>query len=112
MKLIENLKKEASKYFAQIDKVAGNLKTLTTSFDAVTGTRKKQLETAFKRIGDQSELNTIETTGTLDELDIQDFGDNEYQDDPVTLVTLGNLKSPIVLLGCFAFVSMIILEKL
>ena len=33
-------------------------------------------------------------------------------DHPVTLVTLGNLKSPIVLLGCFAFVSMIILEKL
>jgi len=84
--LIENLEKQASKYFAQIDKVAGNLKTLTTSFDAVTGTRKKQLETAFKRIGDQGKLNTIETTGTLGELDIQDFGDNEYQDDSLTLV--------------------------
>ena len=31
---------------------------------------------------------------------------------PVTLVTIGNLKSPIVLMGCLAFVSMIVLEKL
>jgi AGZA family xanthine/uracil permease-like MFS transporter len=33
-------------------------------------------------------------------------------DHPVTLVTLGNLKNPLVLLGCLAFVSMIVLEKL
>jgi adenine/guanine/hypoxanthine permease len=33
-------------------------------------------------------------------------------DHPVTLVTLGNLKSPIVLVACFAFISMIVLEKL
>jgi len=33
-------------------------------------------------------------------------------DHPVTMVTLGNLKKPIVLLGCLAFVSMIVLEKL
>jgi AGZA family xanthine/uracil permease-like MFS transporter len=33
-------------------------------------------------------------------------------DHPVTLVTLGNLKSPIVLLGAAAFVVMCILEKL
>ena len=33
-------------------------------------------------------------------------------DHPVTLVTLGNLKSPIVLLGALAFVVMIVLEKL
>ena len=33
-------------------------------------------------------------------------------DHPVTLVTLGNLKSPIVLLACLAFVVMIVLEKL
>ena len=33
-------------------------------------------------------------------------------DHPVTLVTLGNIKSPIVLLGCLAFVVMIVLEKL
>ena len=33
-------------------------------------------------------------------------------DHPVTLVTLGNLKKPIVLLGCLAFISMIVLEKL
>ena len=32
--------------------------------------------------------------------------------DPVTLVTLGNIKSPIVLLGCLALVAMIVLEKL
>ena len=31
---------------------------------------------------------------------------------PVTLVTIGNLKSPIVLMGCLAFISMIVLEKL
>jgi AGZA family xanthine/uracil permease-like MFS transporter len=33
-------------------------------------------------------------------------------DHPVTLVTIGNLKNPLVLLGCLAFVSMIVLEKL
>ena len=33
-------------------------------------------------------------------------------DHPVTLVTLGNLKDPIVLLACLAFVTMIVLEKL
>lgn len=33
-------------------------------------------------------------------------------DHPVTLVTLGNLKDPIVLLGCLTFVTMIVLEKL
>ena len=32
-------------------------------------------------------------------------------DHPVTLVTLGDLKNPLTLLGCLAFVSMIILEK-
>ena len=32
--------------------------------------------------------------------------------DPVTLVTLGNIKSPIVLLGCLALVAMVVLEKL
>lgn len=33
-------------------------------------------------------------------------------DHPVTLVTLGNLKSPIVLLGALAFVVMCVLEKM
>ena len=33
-------------------------------------------------------------------------------DHPVTLVTLGNLKSPIVLLGGLAFIVMIVLEKM
>src|SRR5210317_2320723 len=33
-------------------------------------------------------------------------------DHPVTLVTIGDLKNPLVLLGCLAFVSMIVLEKL
>ncbi len=33
-------------------------------------------------------------------------------DHPVTLVTLGNIKHPLVLLGCLAFVVMIVLEKL
>ena len=33
-------------------------------------------------------------------------------DHPVTLVTVGNLKNPLVLLGCLAFVSMIVLEKM
>ena len=33
-------------------------------------------------------------------------------DHPVTLVKLGNLKDPIVILACLAFVSMIVLEKL
>ena len=33
-------------------------------------------------------------------------------DHPVTLVTLGNIKDPIVLLACLAFVVMIVLEKL
>ena len=33
-------------------------------------------------------------------------------DHPVTLVTLGDLKQPIVFLGCLAFVTMIVLEKL
>ena len=32
-------------------------------------------------------------------------------DHPVTLVTLGDLKNPLTLLGCLAFASMIILEK-
>ncbi len=33
-------------------------------------------------------------------------------DHPVTLVTLGNLKDPLIILGCLAFVSMIVMEKL
>ena len=33
-------------------------------------------------------------------------------DHPVTLVTLGDLKQPIVFLGCLAFVTMIVLEKM
>jgi len=33
-------------------------------------------------------------------------------DHPVTLVTLGNIKHPLVLLGCLAFVVMIVLEML
>tara|TARA_B100000214_G_scaffold374278_1_gene356568 strand:- start:4223 stop:5584 length:1362 start_codon:yes stop_codon:yes gene_type:complete len=33
-------------------------------------------------------------------------------DHPVTLVTLGNIKNPLVLLGCLAFVSMVVMEKL
>tara|TARA_X000000368_G_scaffold412958_1_gene400191 strand:- start:77 stop:1384 length:1308 start_codon:yes stop_codon:yes gene_type:complete len=33
-------------------------------------------------------------------------------DHPVTLVTLGDLKNPLVLLGCLAFVAMIVLEKM
>ena len=33
-------------------------------------------------------------------------------DHPVTLVTLGDIKNPIVLLGCLAFVAMIVLEKM
>ena len=33
-------------------------------------------------------------------------------DHPVTLVTLGDIKNPLVLLGCLAFVSMVVLEKL
>lgn len=33
-------------------------------------------------------------------------------DHPVTLVTLGNLKDPLIILGCLAFVSMIAMEKL
>ena len=33
-------------------------------------------------------------------------------DHPVTLVTLGDLKNPLVLLGCLAFVAMVVLEKL
>ena len=33
-------------------------------------------------------------------------------DHPVTLVTLGNIKHPLVLLGCLAFVVMIVLERL
>ena len=32
-------------------------------------------------------------------------------DHPITLVTLGNLKDPLVLLGCGAFISMVVLEK-
>ena len=33
-------------------------------------------------------------------------------DHPVTLVTLGEIKNPLVLLGCLAFVVMIVLEKM
>ena len=33
-------------------------------------------------------------------------------DHPVTLVTLGDIKNPLVLLGCLAFVVMVVLEKL
>ena len=33
-------------------------------------------------------------------------------DHPVTLVTLGDIKNPLVLLGCLAFVAMIVLEKM
>tara|TARA_E500000178_G_scaffold346335_1_gene397799 strand:- start:4877 stop:6187 length:1311 start_codon:yes stop_codon:yes gene_type:complete len=33
-------------------------------------------------------------------------------DHPVTLVTLGDIKNPLVLLGCLAFVSMIVMEKM
>ncbi len=33
-------------------------------------------------------------------------------DHPVTLVTLGDIKNPLVILGCLAFVSMIVMEKM
>ncbi len=33
-------------------------------------------------------------------------------DHPVTLVTLGDIKNPLVILGCLAFVAMIVLEKM
>jgi adenine/guanine/hypoxanthine permease len=33
-------------------------------------------------------------------------------DHPVTLVTIGDMKNPLVLLGCLAFVVMIVLEKM
>ena len=33
-------------------------------------------------------------------------------DHPVTLVTLGDIKNPLVILGCLAFVFMIVLEKM
>ena len=33
-------------------------------------------------------------------------------DHPVTLVTIGDMKNPLILLACLAFVSMIIMEKL
>ena len=33
-------------------------------------------------------------------------------DHPVTLVTLGDIKNPLIILGCLAFVSMIVMEKL
>jgi AGZA family xanthine/uracil permease-like MFS transporter len=33
-------------------------------------------------------------------------------DHPVTLVTLGDIKNPLILLACLAFVSMIVMEKL
>ena len=33
-------------------------------------------------------------------------------DHPVTLVTIGDMKNPLILLGCLAFVSMIVMEKL
>ena len=33
-------------------------------------------------------------------------------DHPVTLVTLGDIKNPLVLLGCLAFVVMVVLEKM
>ena len=33
-------------------------------------------------------------------------------DHPVTLVTLGDIKNPLVLLACLAFVVMIVLEKM
>jgi len=33
-------------------------------------------------------------------------------DHPVTLVTLGDIKNPLILLGCLAFVAMIVLEKM
>ena len=33
-------------------------------------------------------------------------------DHPTTLVTLGDIKNPLVLLGCLAFVSMIVMEKM
>lgn len=33
-------------------------------------------------------------------------------DHPVTLITLGDLKDPLIILGCLAFVSMIVMEKL
>ena len=33
-------------------------------------------------------------------------------DHPVTLVTIGDIKNPLVILGCLAFVFMVVLEKL
>ncbi len=33
-------------------------------------------------------------------------------DHPVTLVTIGDMKNPLILLGCLAFVAMIVMEKL
>ena len=33
-------------------------------------------------------------------------------DHPVTLVTIGDIKNPLVLLGCLAFVAMVVLEKM
>jgi len=33
-------------------------------------------------------------------------------DHPVTLVTLGDIKNPLVILGCLAFVAMVVMEKM
>ena len=33
-------------------------------------------------------------------------------DHPVTLVTLGDIKNPLVILGCLTFVAIIVMEKL
>jgi xanthine/uracil/vitamin C permease (AzgA family) len=33
-------------------------------------------------------------------------------DDPVTLVKLGDLSNPIVLLGCATFIAIIVMEKM
>ena len=33
-------------------------------------------------------------------------------DHPVTLVTIGDIKNPLVILACLAFVVMIVLEKM
>ena len=33
-------------------------------------------------------------------------------DDPVTLVSLGDLSNPLVLLGCATFIAIIVMEKM
>ena len=88
--LIEALEKQAEEYFKQIEAVAGQLATFNKNFDFVTGRRKNALRREFNKIANFTKENSIETTGTLVELEPYDV-DNDDPDSDENNIAISNI---------------------